>query len=96
MKKRYVAAILISILIPVVAGIIAYKMSLVPIGVPTPTKFKYPVTGIDVSKHTGKIDWNKIQTRKISFVYIKATEGETYLDPNYLNNIKGAERAKLK
>jgi lysozyme len=58
-------------------------------------KLKYPVTGIDVSKHTGKIDWEEIRSQNIDFVFVKATEGATYEDPRYRFNIEGAKRANL-
>lgn len=32
--------------------------------------------GIDVSRHQGRIEWQKVPIRDISFVYIKATEVE--------------------
>lgn len=47
--------------------------------------------GIDVSRHNGKIDWNTVRTHyKLQFVYVKATEGATYSDPCFQQNIKGA------
>lgn len=46
--------------------------------------------GIDVSHHQGQINWSKVP--KVQFVYIKATEGATYLDPMYKQNIKGARK----
>jgi lysozyme len=49
-------------------------------------KHKYPVTGIDISGHTGKIDFIKISQQKIDFVYIKATEGKTFVDRNFEQN----------
>lgn len=52
--------------------------------------------GIDVSHHQGDIDWNKVPMEKILFVYIKATEGKTYTDPKFHQNIKGAQKAGLK
>lgn len=48
-----------------------------------------PVYGIDVSHHQGEIDWTKVRTwknHKISFVYIKGTEGATHVDKNYSRN----------
>ena len=49
--------------------------------------------GIDVSHHNGKINWEQVPD--VEFVYIKATEGATYVDPMYLQNIKGAKARKL-
>ncbi|RII32868.1 hypothetical protein D2A34_21985 [Clostridium chromiireducens] len=52
--------------------------------------------GIDVSSHNGNIDFNKVKTYGIDAVYIKATEGTTFMD-SYLNiNYCGARQAGLK
>lgn len=53
------------------------------------------VVGIDVSHHQDMIDWNLVGETDIEFVYIKATEGATYTDPNFHSNIKGAIEAGL-
>ena len=54
-------------------------------------------SGIDVSHHNGKIDWNKVKkNRRIKFVYIKATEGADFVDPEYNRNLKGARKAGFK
>ena len=53
--------------------------------------------GIDVSHHQGDIDWDKVAAdTRVRFVYIKATEGYTYLDSLYLINIDEARRAGVK
>lgn len=52
------------------------------------------IYGIDVSHHQGNIEWNKVDNwnnKKIDFVYVKATEGSSYIDPKYHLNIKGAK-----
>ena len=50
--------------------------------------------GIDVSHHNGKINWEKVTD--VEFVYIKATEGATYVDPMFQQNIKGARARKFR
>ncbi len=45
-----------------------------------------PVLGIDVSHFQGKIDWQKIKDANIKYAYDKATQGMTYVDPEYKNN----------
>jgi len=50
--------------------------------------------GIDVSHHNGEIKWEEVPD--VMFVYIKATEGATYVDPMYRRNIKGAKAKKLR
>ncbi len=53
--------------------------------------------GIDVSHYQGDIDWNAVaQTKLISYVYIKASEGETLIDDYYRTNISEAKRVGLK
>ena len=55
---------------------------------------KLETLGIDVSHHNGKINWEQVPD--VEFVYIKATEGATYVDPMYQQNIKGAREKKLR
>ncbi len=52
--------------------------------------------GIDVSRYQGIIDWTAVATEKISYVYIKATEGVSLVDPTYRRNITEARRAGLR
>lgn len=51
----------------------------------------YSIRGIDVSHHQGEIDWQKLSRSKISedglaFVFMKATEGQDFLDENFNDN----------
>ena len=52
--------------------------------------------GIDISHHNGKIDWEKVSSTPLLFVYIKATEGATHVDKRYLENFEGAKEAGYK
>lgn len=60
-----------------------------------PSRYKYPVRGIDVSHHQGKIDWLKVEEEEINFVFIKATEGSNYKDTEFNRNWDGATGAGL-
>ncbi|GLX66802.1 glycoside hydrolase family 25 protein [Paenibacillus glycanilyticus] len=51
--------------------------------------------GIDVSHYQGDINWTKVAGDGISFVFVKATEGETYQDPTFLGNANEAAEAGL-
>lgn len=51
--------------------------------------------GIDVSRYQGNIDWAKVKASGITFVFIKATEGRTYVDPNFEKNVTGALAAGM-
>lgn len=55
------------------------------------------VFGIDVSRHQGLIDWEKLskfsfQYRQFDFAYIKATESEDWLDNQFARNWKEAAK----
>ena len=52
--------------------------------------------GIDVSKYQGNVDWKTIsRNKKVEFVYLKATEGATYVSPVYHRNFEQAKRLKI-
>jgi lysozyme len=42
--------------------------------------------GIDVSHHQGEIDWQRVALDRVSFAYIKATEGGDLVDPLFSRN----------
>jgi len=55
------------------------------------------VFGIDISRHQGKIDWDKLSNykfeyHKINFVYIKATESDDWSDKSFARNWREAEK----
>lgn len=61
-----------------------------------PTPWRYPVRGIDISRHQGAINWKKLGVSgKVDFVYIKATEGCDYVDPFYPANWRAAKKSAI-
>jgi lysozyme len=58
-------------------------------------KLKYPVTGIDVSNHTGKIDFQKVKEQNIDFVFIRSTGGRTVKDQMFEKNYLGAKKSDI-
>lgn len=46
--------------------------------------------GIDVSDNNGTIDWNKVAAAGVKFAWIKASEGITYKDKKFVENVQGA------
>ncbi len=57
------------------------------------------IHGIDMSHYQGSVWWETIaqnSNHKLNYVYLKATEGRTYIDKTYLNNIKSAQRYGMK
>lgn len=57
-----------------------------------PSYEDFPVQGIDISHHQGNIDWVKLETENISFVFIKATEGGDFQDPRFYINWENAKK----
>jgi GH25 family lysozyme M1 (1,4-beta-N-acetylmuramidase) len=51
--------------------------------------------GIDVSHWQGTIDWTKVRAAGKRFAFIKASDGQTYDDPNYPTNRTNAKAAGL-
>lgn len=52
--------------------------------------------GIDVSKHNLAIDWSKVPSSGVSFVFVKAGSTNSGVDPYFDANMRGANAAGLK
>lgn len=61
-----------------------------------PSTTEYPVKGVDVSSYQGKIDWNKLSSQNLSFAFIKATEGSSFVDPCFAYNYEQAQKTQLR
>lgn len=57
---------------------------------------KYPVRGIDISRHNGEVDFERVKNSGVEFVFIKASEGVSHTDSLYHRNLTSAEKAGLK
>ena len=96
MKRKFVIIFIISALVVAfsVGGVFAFNFGKKKTSAPQRVVPKDSV-GIDVARYQGDIDWQEVSKEKILFVYIKATEGKTYTDPKFHQNIKGAQKAGL-
>ena len=69
------------------------------IGIKLPTH--YDIHGIDVSHHNGRVDWPRVAKMrlnadlKITFAFIKATEGGTHHDRQFKKNWQAAHQAGI-
>jgi len=82
--KRHLLILMALTTVGSVLGSVAYRQGL---WVPNyPREKEFPVRGIDVSHHQGKIDWSKVDANAIDFVYIKATEGSDHQDNQFASN----------
>lgn len=57
---------------------------------------RYPVLGIDVSAHNGMMNLNAAASEGVEFIWIKASEGETFRDKNFRINHQKAGNAGMK
>jgi lysozyme len=67
-------------------------------GIPIPSA--YEIHGIDVSRYQQRISWEavknmQVSTIKLSFAFIKATEGNNSLDPFFKRNWKKSKEAGI-
>ncbi len=94
MSARRKRNIIISIIAATALIVAALCTLLFPITTPQhiePDRNIYPVRGIDLSRHNGQVDFEAVADAGIDFVYLKATEGESYLDPTFHNNFSEAK-----
>jgi lysozyme len=94
MKKRYIFGFVIFLFAVALGLFLIYRLIFVPTGIDI-DKLKYPVTGIDVSKHTGKVDFQKARKQSIDFVFMKSTEGENYKDKTFETNYLNAKESGI-
>lgn len=57
---------------------------------------RFPIRGIDVSAHQGMMNLDAVADAGYDFIFIKATEGADYRDPNFALNYMKAGHAGLK
>ncbi|MBI3561807.1 MAG: glycoside hydrolase family 25 protein [Gammaproteobacteria bacterium] len=98
MRRRTRRMILLVLLVISAAGIgyglrYGYDIGLVRFNYPDTKRF--PLRGIDVSHHQGKIDWNALPAEHAHFIFIKATEGGDHKDRRFKTNWDNAYRYGL-
>ena len=54
------------------------------------------IKGIDVSNHQDRIDWSRVKADGITFAYVKASEGQTFVDPKYDAHVAGAKSVGIR
>jgi len=88
-------------LIAVLAGVLAVLGALAVLlatGVVWPGRIfaaGYSVRGVDISSYQGDVDWTVLSSQDIDFAYIKATEGSSSVDSQFLRNWEGAVQTDL-
>lgn len=62
---------------------------------PHVSRDRFPVRGIDVSAHQGMMNLDAVADAGYEFIFMKATEGASYRDPNFALNYMKAGHAGL-
>lgn len=61
-----------------------------------PSRKAYPVFGIDISHHQGRVKWDAVKQSGVQFVFMKSTEGGDYIDSMYKFNWALCKTLKIK
>jgi lysozyme len=93
--RRYRWHLIISIAVLAVVGAVGLAGWYVWLPRYRPALDPGEIYGIDVSDHQGQIKWGAVARSDMSFVLIKATEGSTYVDPDFAADLAGARSAGL-
>lgn len=80
-------------LVFIISGLPIDQVGAAPNSLPDPST--YPLLGIDVSHHQGKIDWTKVAAAGTAFAYIKSTEGRDFTDRRFAYNWSASKAAGL-
>jgi lysozyme len=60
------------------------------------SKDRYPIQGLDISHHQGRVDWKMVERQEFDFVYLKASEGGDWVDPAFSTNWRMARHTRMK
>lgn len=91
----FINKILIASILIAAVGLVIYKFFFEPDFFAV-DKNRYPIFGIDISKHNGRLNWEELNNKDIDFVFMKVTEGRTLIDPCFKANYSGAKKMNMK
>jgi len=83
-KKYATILIVISVFGLIISSILLYNGV---IWFVYPEIMGYTVKGIDVARYQGDIEWKQISEQNIKFAFVKATEGNSWVDPKFNENV---------
>ena len=92
MKRKYTPINHLCILFMILFFIISISLSCFAFGPSSNVIYQ----GIDVSSWQGSIDFSAVKNSGIEIVYIKSSEGQSYIDPYFESNYQNAKANGLK
>ncbi|MCM1035873.1 MAG: hypothetical protein NC406_00930 [Bacteroides sp.] len=96
MKARTAAIVLIAVAATAIGGAMLPRLlrgSRAAVGI---DPAEYPVRGIDLSAHNGRVDFSRVADAGIDFAILKASEGATWRDSLFERNYAAAMDAGLR
>lgn len=92
-RIRLAASVGIGVLVLTITAILLVYNGVILLN--NPSEAEYPVRGADVSSYQGDIEWPVLSSQNIDFVFIKATEGSSFVDPYFTYNFSEAQKCDL-
>lgn len=92
-KKKVGVVVLVALMLLFIAFIFIWNGIIL---LNNPSKDEYPIRGVDVSSYQGDINWDILSSNNISFAFIKATEGSSFVDPCFEYNWSEAQETSLR
>jgi lysozyme len=56
---------------------------------------EHPIVGIDTSRYQGRVGYPQVAAQGYSYCFMKATQGASYVDPDYASDVLAARAAGL-
>lgn len=95
-KARRIAVAIVAVMAVAVAAIAVMRFTARRVAHVELDASRFPIRGLDISAHNGVPDFDSIAAAGFSFVYLKASEGNTHRDAAFMRNYLAAKRAGLK
>lgn len=80
MKLRFRFCLMLAAVALAAAGTLVF-FGVIPLN--NPSEAEFPVRGVDVSAHQGRVDWPTLASQGIDFAFVKATEGSSFVDSRF-------------
>lgn len=93
MKLRFRFCLMLAAVALAAAGTLVF-FGVIPLN--NPSEAEFPVRGVDVSAHQGRVDWPTLASQGIDFAFVKATEGSSFVDSRFAYNFAQAQRSGLR
>ncbi|MBQ0084499.1 MAG: hypothetical protein KBS52_07045 [Clostridiales bacterium] len=95
-RKSSVVLLSVAVAVAMLAAVIGALFYFGILHINNPLSEGYSVIGVDVSAYQGEIDWQTLSAQDISFAFIKATEGSSFVDSHFQDNFAQAQKTDLR